>query len=420
MVGLDGTFWPMNGLTCWAGLDDWQVVCQFLPPGWEEAARTQGALRRTRGIPNANTLLRVLLVHLVDGCSLQETAARAEQAEWCSLSAVAVFKRLRASEPWLRWMAERLWRTCPTPAMPTTLRVRVVDATTVQEYGNTGTDWRVHFAIDLFTLQCDHFELTDAHGGETFRRIPVRPGDVLLGDRGYSTPPGVASVLGRRGHVIVRVHPNALPLQDRSGRRLAFRPRLRHLRVGEIGDWFAQVTGPTGVLDGRLIAVKLGRVAARLARQRQRHKAAKKQKTVSRTSRFLAGYVLLWTDLPANVSSAGTLLEIYRLRWQIELTFKRMKSILGLGQLPKTSDGSARAWLQGKLLVAMLMDRLLEAADRFSPWGYRLATATEPMAGSAALVSRTDHRHQPAVRAGRRVGTLGHDHQTTRGHTPEA
>ena len=158
------------------------------------------------------------------------------------------------------------------------------------------------------------------------------------------------------------------------------RQRLRHLRVEEIGDWFAKVEGPDRTIDGRLVAIKLGRVAARLARRRQRHKAAKKQRSVSKTARFLAGYVLVWTDLSAASYSAERLLEIYRLRWQIELTFKRMKSILGLGQLPKTSDGSARAWLQGKLLIAMLMDRLLEAADRFSPWGYAVATASESLA----------------------------------------
>jgi hypothetical protein len=370
----------MNGLTDWAGLDDWQVVCRFLPSGWEEAARTQGALRRARGVPNANTLLRVLLVHLVDGCSLQETALRAEQAGWCSISAVAVFKRLRASEHWLRWMAQQLWRSFPTSASSTSLRIRAVDATTVQEYGNTGTDWRVHFAIDLQSLHCDHFELTDVRGGETFRRIPVQKGDVLLGDRVYSTPPGIASVVGRQGHVIVRANPNSLPLQDRSGRRLAVRQRLRSLRVGEIGDWVAMVEGPDGTIGGRLVAIKLGRIAARLARRRQRHNAAKKQRTVSKRARFLAGYVLVWTDLPAGSYSADRLLEIYRLRWQIELTFKRMKSILGLGQLPKTSDGSARAWLQGKLLIALMMDRLLEAADRFSPWGYPMAGPTQSLA----------------------------------------
>src|SRR5689334_16682033 len=92
------------------GLDDWQVVCQFLPRNWEDAARSLGALRRARGIRDADVLLRVLMVHLVDGCSLKETALRVRQAGWCSISGVALFKRLRAAEQWLRWLAEQLWR----------------------------------------------------------------------------------------------------------------------------------------------------------------------------------------------------------------------------------------------------------------------------------------------------------------------
>jgi hypothetical protein len=89
-------------------LDDWQVVCQFLPRGWEKAARTLGALRRARGIPSANIVLRALMVHLVDGCSLKETALRVQQAKWCIVSAVALHKRLKASEQWLRWLAEEM------------------------------------------------------------------------------------------------------------------------------------------------------------------------------------------------------------------------------------------------------------------------------------------------------------------------
>ena len=61
-------------------VDDWSVICQLLPLGWEEAARTTGALRRVRGIRDARTLLRVLLIHLAGGCSLQETVLRAKRA----------------------------------------------------------------------------------------------------------------------------------------------------------------------------------------------------------------------------------------------------------------------------------------------------------------------------------------------------
>jgi len=70
-------------------LDDWQLVCQLLPAGWQEQASLLGALRRARGFANAGILLRTLLVHLAGGCSLKETATNAQQAGWCDVSAVA-------------------------------------------------------------------------------------------------------------------------------------------------------------------------------------------------------------------------------------------------------------------------------------------------------------------------------------------
>jgi hypothetical protein len=79
-------------------------------------------------------------------------------------------------------------------------RVRVVDATSISEPGSTGTDWRIHYAINLTNLQCDFFQLTDVSGGETWRRFPVTRGDILLGDRGYSNPNGVRHVV--TGHNI--------------------------------------------------------------------------------------------------------------------------------------------------------------------------------------------------------------------------
>ena len=361
-------------------LDDWQVICQLLPEGWEEAAHRLGALRRARGIPNANVLLRVLMAHLADGCSLKETALRAHQAGWCTISSVAVFKRLQAAEQWLRWLAERLWHGAPPAITNSGYRVRAVDATTVEEPGTHATDWRVHYAINLADLQCDFFELTDAHKGETFRRIPVDRGDLLLGDRPYGNPPGIDHVVGRGGAVLVRVNPRALPLYDRRSHRLRLATRLRALRMGAVSEWPAWVHVRDQGIAGRLIAVKLGRQAARRARARLHRKAQRNQKHPSKEALFLAGYILVWTTIPSSIMAAAAILEIYRVRWQIELAFKRMKSIMGLGHLPKLSEASARSWIHGKLLVALLIERLLDVAEHSSPWGYRLDAKAESLA----------------------------------------
>lgn len=357
----------MSELTPASTLGDWQVLCQVLPTGWDAAAHELGAFQRARGVPDVTTLLRILLTHLADGGSLQETATRVEQAGWAALSAVALFKRLRAAGPWLRWMAERLWHPTGTGAATPGYRVRAVDATTVQETGSTGTDWRVHYALDLARLECDFFEVTDASEGETFRRVPITPGDLVLGDRVYGTPPGVESVVTRGGEVLVRVNQKALPLWDFRGHRFPYRTQFRGLRVRQVAEWPAWVWGSQRTIPGRLIAVKLGGRAARVARDRMQRRARRRQLTVSPGAVYLAGFVFVWTTVPVSVRDAAAVLALYRVRWQIELAFKRMKSLMGLGQLPKKSDASSRAWLHGKLFLALLVERLLELAESFSP-----------------------------------------------------
>lgn len=361
--------------------DEWRLLTGYFPLGWKAAAWSLGALRRARGIRDPATLLRCLLVHLAEGCSLVETAARVRAAGWAAVSPVALFKRLRAAEQWLRWLAEQLWRQSrPAPAVYGR-RVRAVDATTVDEPGATGSVWRVHYVLNLATLQCDYFHVGPTTLGERFQRIPVERGDLLLGDRAYGTPPGVAHVCTAGGDVLVRINLRMLPLFTESGRSLSILARLRTLRVGEARAWPTWVHGPTGAIAGRLVAIKRSAVAARRARRQLERRANRRQRAVSAASAEAARYVFVWTSLPEAEYPAAVILELYRLRWQIELTFKRMKSLLGFGQLPKRSDVSARAWLHGKLFVALLTERLIEEASLFSPWGYHLEPPPQPVAG---------------------------------------
>ena len=83
--------------------------------------------------------------------------------------------------------------------------------------------------------------------------------------------------------------------------------------------------------------------------------------------------MIVFTTLPAKDFPGAEVLQWYRLRWQVELVFKRFKSLAQLGRLPKHDDQSAKAWLYGKLLVALLGEKLIDHALAVSPWGYHLA-----------------------------------------------
>jgi hypothetical protein len=361
--------------------ENWEVLSTFLPPDWAEQARRLGAMRRARYISDPGTVLRILLLHLATGCSLAETAARASASGLAPISAVGVFKRLRAAEPWLRWLAQQMRGTADLPLEAAGRRLRAVDATSVSEPGSTGTDWKVHWAVNLADLQCDFFELTDIReGGETFRRVPVMAGDILMGDRVYAAPPGVSHVVKAKGDVLVRLNRQALPLFERDGRRMDLLAFLRALQGKTPREQEARVRHPRGGwITGRLIALRQSAEVTRSIQRRLRRRAQRSQEAVSVESLQFAEYFMLWTTL-THAFSTATVLELYRLRWQIELVFKRMKSILGLGHLPKKDPLSARAWLEGKLFTGLLIERMVHTAESFSPWGYAWAAPAQPMA----------------------------------------
>jgi hypothetical protein len=85
----------------------------------------------------------------------------------------------------------------------------------------------------------------------------------------------------------------------------------------------------------------------------------------------LAKYVIVFTTYSSG--STADILKSYRMRWQIELVFKRLKSLAQLGHVPKHDDRSSRAWLYGKLLVTLLAQKLIRIGRVIPPSAYPLS-----------------------------------------------
>jgi hypothetical protein len=251
------------------------------------------------------------------------------------------------------------------------LNVRLADGTTVQEPGSKGTSSRIHYSIHVPSLTCDEFKVTSPKTGESFKQFTVKPGDLLVGDRGFGKMPGISHVFAGGGNVLVRINLTQTTFVDKNSRRFDILRNLRNLRDGEVGSWDVWIHDDDTLIPGRICAVKKSETAAEKAKRAVRREAKKKKRKVRPETLESAGYIFVFTTLGSSFS-ARKVLEIYRVRWQVELAFKRLKSLLKLGDLRKFDEDSIRAWIHAKLLVAVLIEALRAAGNSFFPWGYRL------------------------------------------------
>ena len=340
------------------GLQD--IADQIDDLGWDLAgsAKASGALVRRREIQTAKDLLRMVLVYCLTDWSLDQVGMWALLQGIGSLSKVAVRQRLRNSSVWMGqlvglWLQQR----CAALQQLGGLMVRLMDATVISRSGSPGTGWRVHLLFDLLQLRVAGLELTDAHGGETLARIPPQPGEIRIADRGYAFLSGIVTLLAT-AYLVLRINWQNLPLYQLDGQRFDLPAWLKTL-THATECWVMVKDGPDSY-PLRLLACPLPPEARQAAIRRARRAATKKKHQLHPNTLLAAGFLLLLTNLPADPWSLQQVLWLYRLRWQVELYFKRLKSILTIDHLRAQDDALAQTYLLGKLLAALLLDDLLQ------------------------------------------------------------
>lgn len=352
----------------------WPYLVSFLggEARVEELARETGAFERARKIASASDLLRLLLFRVGGGHSFLETAEIAAEAGFADVSDAALVKRFIKSGDWLgRLVAEAIaWNE--HERLPG-LSVDLIDASVVRRQGSHGTDHRLHLRLDLASNRVVDAELTDAKGGETLDRFQVRPGSVMVADAGYAHRGPLGRVARSGGQFIVRFSWSNLPLENEAGEAIDLLHTLESLSEAEPGDFPVFFRTPEGErISARLVAIRKSEPAAAHARKRVREERSKKGRQIDLRTLQAAGFTFLLTNLPLEISAASVL-ALYRFRWQVEIKFKTLKSLLDLDHVPARTEEGLRVWVFAKLLVALLIDALIEQAESFSPWGYPIA-----------------------------------------------
>jgi hypothetical protein len=373
-------------------LDAWTTdVLPRLPADLEAQAVALGALRRKRAFASAHDLLRGLLHYASARLSLRALGVWGVLLDVADVAPSSWLERLRAATAWLQWLV-RFYLHQPRPRWLTQAvrgRVLLADATALRHLGGTGDDWRVHLCFDLLAGQFDQVVVSDHHSAEQVTHFGLHPGDLVVLDGGY----GYRSQLGRlqQAHVdaVVRIYPPTFPLETADGRKLDLRAWLDQAGAAQRSRLAYYRYGDQRLMV-RVLALRRSEPQRRAAQRRAQQRARKRQRSLSQVVQYFADWLLVVTTLEQTLWPDAAVWRLFAARWQIELVFKRLKTFLGLGQLPCQTAASAVPLIWATLVVWVLHEpvagqvrRALQSLAEPSPSTY---PEMEPIAEAVVSV----------------------------------
>jgi len=349
-------------------MDQFDELLRRLPAtlDLDDLARQTKAIKRRRALGSGADLLRLALARGPGGLSLSETAAWGTMLGVAEMSDPAVKYRLDKAVEFLdAVMVSQLADQAPGAAVRWSGRsLRASDGSCFCQPGSKTTSWRLHAVYDLGRGGFSHFALTDKHGAETIDRGAPIPGEIRIGDRNFARAPSLhrfRQQSAEQADFIVRVGWNAFSLTRQDGSDFDLITHLGTLPA-DMAPHEVMVRAKVGPLDPpltlRLIIQRKTAEATEAARRQLCSAALRKQKGLDPRSLVAAEFMILGTSLPNEGYPAEELLAVYRLRWQIELAFKRLKSLLHMDRIPTQTERASRSWLTAHLILALLCDDL--------------------------------------------------------------
>jgi Transposase DDE domain len=370
-------------------LDDWATIESLLPADWEQLAQVHKQLEVKHGnakITNARDLLRMILVHAACDLPLRQTVALVAEAGGPTLSPMRLHKKMIRAGSYLHALVTAIVDS-PMGSRPEKwggYTVSVVDGTVVSRPGSGSADARLHLRMRLSDLKYLQVRCTGTDEGETLHRFDFEPGELVVADRGYSHASGIAHVVDCGADALVRLNRTSMPIfwpctEDPFDLMSELRalprntPRARDVVVRH------EVKGRVRIVHGRLCMVRLPEHEAERARKRLRRKYQRRSMQLNHETLEAAGYIVLFTTTSNERLSAAQCIELYRLRWQVELQIKRWKSICGFDRMPNFRPDTIVSWLYAKMLAAALLEKLASLhSEVFPPIAWEDASNQKP------------------------------------------
>jgi hypothetical protein len=347
-----------------------EELIKRLPEGYEQACRETKAIERKREIKNPADLIKLVLLYLIGGYSQIEMSVIALEMGIASIGDTGFLKKFAKCKDWLAWIVSRV---IPKAIIEYKVgkgledyEIVALDASDVREKGRSGRIFRLHYAINLLKMCGVSYKITAQKMGETLSNFDIKKNWLILADRIYGTLTGIECCLKAGANFILRLKYGAFKLYDEDGKEINLLDKLRDVTSDCAKDIEVYVKLPTLKLTKlRICAIKIPDDKYKEVERKNKRKASKKQRAASAEANEMSRYVVVITALASTVT-ANEIISLYQLRWQVEIYFKRLKSIIDFGNVPLRKEDSIFTWLNGKLLVSLLIEQMISEVS-FSP-----------------------------------------------------
>jgi hypothetical protein len=332
----------------------------------EATARQFKAIQRVRKVRSAEDLLRLAMIWGPGRQSYRETAALAAHGKIVDMSDKGIVGRMRKAGDWLAHILASLLAARTNRPRAEALEVSVIDGSVICSPGKA-EDWRLHARYDAGQGRFSDLVLTTARHAECASRTPAQARQITIMDRGYARVRSFQAVLCEGGDFIARTGWRQLVFHDAKKQRIDLMAllRQRRQRAGRFVERAVWVKGIERPL--RLIIQPLPPEIAARQRVKRARTANKKSHQLDPRTAEAAGFLMLVTSLPVRGHSTRQVLDRYPDRWQVEIGFKRFKTLGGIDELPAADPDLARTWLLAHLIATVLIDDLVNEIVAFPP-----------------------------------------------------
>jgi hypothetical protein len=229
----------------------------------------------------------------------------------------------------------------------------------------------IQYTLDLKCGSWESLEFTKAtqndQGYSKKTLDQIHKGDLLIRDLGYVTREYLSKVVQQKAFFINRLPPRWKPVETRTGKIIDWPSLYLRMQTGKISQFETIVTIGTGkdAFDCRLIAAPVPeQVWAERIRKAQKH-AESKGVAVSDEYKERCRFSIFITNTTIEIISTADVVQLYRLRWQIELIFKTWKSLIGIHKVKVVNIQRLECQLVARFIWILLNWAVFRCIDSF-------------------------------------------------------